>query len=80
MKSKVSALFNALQLANSETDVNIKESVNPYGNKEVKNYGQLLAVRDMLSKLLTTCEVEIELSSGDEAVLVPFIQRHLTGR
>ena len=80
MKSKVSALFNVLQLANSETDVNIKESVNPYDNKEVKNYGQLLAVRDMLSKLLTTCEVEIELSSGDEAVLVPFIQRHLTGR
>ncbi|MFA5934808.1 MAG: hypothetical protein WC827_02925 [Candidatus Paceibacterota bacterium] len=70
----------ALQLANEETDTNIKKSVDRFDKNKgvVMNYGQLLVVRTMLSEILTKCDVEIELSSGDEAVLVPFIQRHLT--
>ena len=80
MTTKVSALFKALQLANAETDANIKESVDRFSKNKsvVMNYGQLLVVRTMLSELLTKCEIEIELSSSDEAVLIPFIQRHMT--
>ena len=46
--------------------------------KQASNYMQLLTVSARLQQILETCQMEIDLPSGVDEMLVPFLQAYET--
>ena len=75
MKATIGDLFRALKYAEQKTRDNMHDSVlkkvHQNGDGKIQNYGELLAARCTLDKLLEDCEHEIELSPNKGILLSP---------
>ncbi len=76
MRISIGQLYELRIIAEHERQEAIKQGKGNRGNK-VQNYGQLLVISNICDEVLRNCQAEIELSSQQEVLLVPFIMQQL---